>query len=217
MALSFPYETSAFADLIRMTTVRMRLVPTQQVSRGAGSIIVADMAEPFWEFTCTLINQENKDSRRLHALINALDGSLNDFYLYDPRYAYPILDPDGTLLGASAVKINSLDANNKELTLKGLPPGYVLSAGDCLHFDFGSSPVNRALHMIAVGGTADEFGVSPSLEVRPHILPGAAVNADVTLIKASARVKIVPESLDEGTGRQMMTGGMGFKCWQVTR
>lgn len=215
MALTFPYAIASFADLIRMSSVRMTLVDEQQISKGGGGkIIVADLAPKFWSFDVTLITLEHPQARQVRALINALDGSMNDFYLYDPRYAFPVADPDGSLLGTSTVEINSLDGNNKELTLKGLPSGYVLSAGDMLHFDFGT-PTKRALHEIAVGGTANVSGVTGSLEVRPHIRPGAAVNAAVTLIKASARVKIVPDSFDPGMGKGMMTSGMGFKCWQV--
>lgn len=215
MALAFPYAIGSFADLIRMSSVRMRLADNQEISKGGGKIIVADMAAKFWEFDVTLINLEGAAMRQIHALITALDGAMNDFYLFDPRYEFPVADPDGSLLGSAAVQIATLNGNNKELTLKGLPSGYVLSPGDCLAFDFGS-PSMRALHMIAAGGVANGAGVSSSIEVRPHILPGAAVNAAVTLVQASARVKIVPGTFDPGTGRQMMTGGMGFKCWQVT-
>lgn len=214
MPLSFPYSVASFADVLRMSTVRMRLVADQQISgMGGGKIIVADLAPKHWEFEVTLINMENALARRVQALIEALDESMNDFYLYDPRAAYPLYDPTGAILGASAVKINSLNVNNKELTLNTLPSTYVLSAGDLLHFDFGS-PSHRAFHRIVVGGAASG-GISPSLEVRPHIQPGAVVGASVTLIKPSARVKMIPGSFDPGTARQMMTTGMGFKARQV--
>ncbi len=214
MALTFPYANADFADIIRLSSIKMRLVGDQQISgMGGGKIIVADMSPKYWEFDVTLINMENDLARRVHALIEALDESINDFYLYDPRSAYPISDPTGAILGSSTVQINSLNANNKEMTIKGLPSTFVNSAGDMLSWDFGT-PTKRAFHRIVVGGTATA-GVSPSLEVRPHILPGAAVNAAVTLIKAAARVKIIPGSFDPGTARQMMTTGMSFKARQV--
>jgi hypothetical protein len=214
MPLSFPYSLASFADVLRMSTVRMRLVADQQISgMGGGKIIVADMSPKYWEFEVTLINMENALARRVQALIEALDESINDFYLYDPRAAYPLSDPTGAILGASTVQINTLNVNNKELTFKGLPSTFINSVGDFFAFDFGS-PTKRALHRIVVGGTATG-GISPSLEVRPHILPGAAVNAAVTLIKAAARVKMIPGSFDPGTACQMMTTGMSFKCRQV--
>lgn len=203
-------------DLLRISTLRMRLVADQQVSGlGGGQILVADLAPKHWEFEITLINMEGKDVRKVQALIEALDEGMNSFFLYDPRAAYPITDAGGLVLGASEVKIASLDGSDSRfLSLKGLPAGYVLSIGDMLSFDFGT-PSKRALHRIVAGGTADGTGVTPALEVRPHILPGAAVDAVVNLKKPSARVKIVPGTFDPGTARQMLTSGMGFKARQV--
>jgi hypothetical protein len=215
MALSFPFTVPQFAEVIRVSSIVPRLVGEQQMSgMGGGNILVADLAPKRWEFEVTLITMQSDVARAIQALIEALDESMNAFEMYDPSAAYPIADPDGSILGASAVKINSIDTgNNKELTLKGLPAGYVLSAGDLLHFDFGS-PSNRALHRVVVGGIAGSGGVSTSLEVRPHILPGAAVNADVTLIKPAARVKMIPGSFNPGVRRQHITTGMAFKCRQ---
>ena len=208
-------EPGPLADILRMSSIQMRLVEDQQISGlGGGKVIVADLSPKYWEFEVSLINMENAEARKVQAVIEALDGGLRDFYLWDQRAAYPIADPKGSILGASTVQINSLNINNVEMTLKGLPSGYTLSPGDMLHFDFGM-PVKRALHRIVVGGVASGAGISPSLVVRPHILPGAAEDAVVTLIRPSARVKMLPGSFNPGTARQMMTTGMGFKCRQV--
>lgn len=213
MALSFPYAVGSFADVIRMASIRVTLVASQQISgAGGGKIFVADLGPKYWEFEVSIINMENADARRVQALIEALDESINDFYLYDPRGEYPIADPDGSILGAASVTISALDANNKELTLAGLPTGYVLSPGDYLAFDYGT-PTKRALHRIVAGATATSG--SATVEVRPHIEPGAATSAPVTLVKAAARVKMIPGSYDPGTVRQVMTSGMSFKCRQV--
>lgn len=215
MALSFPFAVADFADVIRMSSVKMQLVANQQISGlGAGKIIVADLSPKYWEFEVALINMDNTYMSQVQALIEALDEGINDFYLYDPRRAYPAADWGGTRLGGATVQIASLAGNNKELTLKGLPNGYVLSTGDLFHFDFGT-PTKRALHRIVVGGVVPSGGVSPTLEVRPHILPGAAVDAVVTLIKPSARCKMIPGSFDPGTARLMHTAGMGFKARQI--
>ncbi len=215
MALSFPLSVTSLADVIRMSSIRMKLIGDQQISgMGGGRIIVADLSPKYWEFEVTLINMENALARQVQSIIESLDEGLNDFYLYDPRAAYPIGDSDGTRLGGATVKIHSLETNNKELKLKGLPNGYVLSAGDLFHFDFGT-PTKRALHRIVTGGVVPSGGVSPTLEVRPHIMAGAEADITVTLIKPAARVKIIPGSFDPGTARQMMTTGMGFKARQV--
>lgn len=215
MALAFPYSVATFSDVIRMMSIRMRLVGDQQLSGlGGGKIIVADLGPKYWEFEVSLINMENALAQRVQALIEALDEGMNDFYLYDPRAAGPISDRDGTRLGGATVQLATLAGNNKELTLKGLPNGYVLSGGDLFDFDFGT-PAKRALHRIVTGGVVPSGGISPTLEVRPHILPGAAVDAVVSLIKPAARVKIIPGTFDPGTAQHMMTTGMGFKARQV--
>lgn len=215
MALSSPFTTAVLADLLRMSSVRLKLIGDQQLSGlGAGKIIVADLSPKYWEFEVSLINMENALASQVQGLIEALDEGINDFYLYDPRRAYPAADWGGTRLGGATVQIASLDSNNKELTLKGLPNGYVLSPGDMFHFDFGT-PTKRALHRIVNGGTVPSGGVSPTLEVRPHILPGAAVDAAVSLIKPAARCKMIPGSFDPGTARLMHTAGMAFKARQI--
>lgn len=203
-------------DVIRLSTVRLQLVGNQQVSgMGSGQIIVSDLAPKNWEFEVSLINMESRDARRVQAAIERLDEGMNSFFLSDPRAAYPVADYGGTILGASVVRINALVGGDaRYLSLKGLPAGYVLSAGDMLHFDFGS-PSKRALHRIVDGGVANGSGITPNLEVRPHIEPGAAVDAVVTLVRPAARVKIIPNSFDPGTARQMLTTGMGFRARQV--
>lgn len=213
MPLTFPYSVATFADVIRMSTVRFQLVADQQISgRGGGKIIVADMGPKYWQADVTLINMEHGIARQMQALIEALDESINDFYLYDPRWAYPAEDWGGSRVGPAVVTIGTLNPNNKEMTLSGLPNGYVLTPGDMLHFDFGV-PSKRALHRIVVGGVA--AGGSVGIEVRPHIEPGATTGLVVSLIKPSARMKIIPGSFDPGTARGMITSGMGFKCRQV--
>ncbi len=213
MALTFPYAVTSFADILRMSSVKFQLIPDQQISgAGKGRIIVADMGPKYWEAEVRLINMEHDVARQVQAMIEALDGSLNDFFLYDPRWAYPAEDWGGPRLGPAVVTIGALNANNKEMTLSGLPNGYVLTPGDMLHFDFGV-PSKRALHRIVAGGVA--AGGSVGIEVRPHIEPGATTGLVASLIKPSARMKIVPESFDPGTARGMITSGMGFKCRQV--
>lgn len=215
MTIQFPLSLAAFRNLVAITSTRLRLVGQQEVSGLAGGpIYVADLAPKYWEADVTFINLENAVARRIQGIIESLDESMNDFYWYDPRCEYPIADPSGSILAGSSPKIADLRNNNKELTIKSVPNAFTFSPGDFLAFDYGSSPVHRALHRV-VGGAAVSGGVSDWVEVRPFIRPGAAVNADVTLIRAAAQMKIIPGSFDPGTARQMMTTGMSFKCRQV--
>jgi hypothetical protein len=138
--------------------------------------------------------------------------SQGSFYLYDPRHPGPTLDPKGTILGSSAVKINSLP-DSKSMTLKGLPAGYKLSVGDYLHFDYGT-PSRRAFHEFAEDTTADGGGVTPAFEVSPFIRPGATVDLSVTLIKPAMKCIIRPGSVEAGSTGNIVTSQLSFSVVQ---
>lgn len=117
-----------------------------------------------------------------------------------------------TFTGAGTV--GTINANNKAMTLKGLPSAYQVSEGDMLSFEYGPGP-GYALHRIEESVTANAAGVSPEFEVRPHIRPGATVGAVVRLHKPRCMMMIVPGSVsapaDLNTGR----GTVSFQGIQV--
>ncbi len=89
------------------------------------------------------------------------------------------------------VRIDTLDANNRELTLKDTPSGYVISQGDLLGFSYGSNPMRYAFHRVVTGATANASGITPKIEVIPFIRQGAAAGAVVTLVKPVCKAKIM--------------------------
>ncbi len=117
--------------------------------------------------------------------------------------------------GEPTVTIAEISANNKEIKLSGLPAFYTLTAGDMMAFDFGSNPVHRGLHRFVSSVTADIDGLTPWIELRPHLSPGVTVGTLVTLKKPAARVKLVPKSFNPGTGRRSITSGMTMSVRQV--
>lgn len=116
--------------------------------------------------------------------------------------------------GALSPVIASVGANNKSLTLGGLPPSYVLTSGDYLAFDYGSSPTRRAFLRAVESAAAAGSGVTPPFEVRPHLPSGVSAGIVVTLVKPAAKVFIVPETFDPGTARAGITEGMQFEVMQ---
>lgn len=195
MVLTFPLSTSAFADRLGIISAPLVLKDNREVSgMGSGQIIEADLAPALWTADVVTRPWRATEARRLEALINAVIRSKESFYLYDPRKAVPAKDPHGTTLGSSAVKIKAV-ANNKSMSLKGLPAGYQLSVGDHLAFDYGSNPTRRAFHELAEDITADGSGDTTSFEVSPFIRSGAAADISVTLVKPAVKVRIVPNSL----------------------
>lgn len=215
MALADPLPLASFADLLPVASVKWKLREHQEISGlGSGQILVAELAPPLWTADVVLAAMRNEDAGKVQGLIESLDGGLRSFYLYAPQRIGPQSDPDGTLLSTSTVKIYSLDVNNKEMRLYGLPPGFVLSAGDFMSFDYGSNPTRRAFHRVLNTVTADGSGITPTFEVRPHLRSGVATDIVVTLVKASAKVMIVPGSFDPGTADPVVTTGMSFSAIQ---
>lgn len=215
MSLTFPLPLASFADRLKIVSVKWQLQRRDEVSGlGSGQILAAQLSPPLWTAPVTLAPMYHDEADQIQALIESLDGSINDFYLYNPRRAYPQADPTGTILGAATPTIAALGPDNKSIQIQGLPNGYTLTAGDFLAFNYGSNPVRRALHRFVETGSANGSGSTPVLEVRPHIRPGAVVGSVVTLIKPAARVFIVPDSFDPGDTTSVIASGMSFQVMQ---
>ncbi len=216
MAITFPLPD--LANVLRIQSVKWLLDDNQEISGlGSGAIIVADLAPRYWTAEVTIDQMDHAEAARMQAKFESLDGSLNDFYLHDPRLPYPQSDPKGTVIAAwpGTVTISAVNSNRKQIKLAGLPANYILTEGDMLSFDYGSNPVHRALHRFVSPIQATAGGVTDWIELRPHLSVGAVAGLTVSLAKPAARVKLVPKSFNPGTGRHRMTSGMMFNARQV--
>lgn len=204
-------STDLMAALV-VGSVKFRLDYGQETSGLAGgSIQVADLRSPLWRMDADCSTLTLDQLLEIETLIDVLGGSRGSFHAWDPRRPFPKLDPAGALLGASAIRINSFGSDNRSLSLKGFPPGYVLSRGDPLAFDFGG---RRAFHRISTTTvTADGAGVTPTFEVVPNIRSGAATNADVILKRPAAEMKLVPGSF--AGDAEAMLGSLTLQAVQV--
>lgn len=209
-ALSFPYSLANFADKLKIESVKWSLQRNDQIDGlESGQILAAEIAPPLRTGTVNIRPLSYDEDREISALIEALDGSINSFMLYGPPSLYPKSDPGGAILGASVVTILSLNVNNKQITLAGLPAGYTLSAGDFVQFPFGPGGVLNAYHRIVQGGAANGSG-QLEIELRPHVYAGTSTGATVTLKKPAARVKMIPGSYDSGLVRGQRVEGKKF-------
>lgn len=218
MALTFPLPFATFGNKLRLQGMKLKLDPQQDTSfSGGGDIYAADLAPAPWMGEGQIGILTAAQAAELQALFDVLDGSINSFYIGHPLYPYPSSDPVGTVLTAWAttIKISSINANNKELVIKDAPAGFVFPAGTFFHFDFGSSPVHRAFHRTVNAVTANGSGVTPSVEVRPHIRPGAAVDMVLEFKKPTLEARLIPNSYDSGSVEKVITSGMGFQFRQV--
>ena len=181
--------------------------------QAGGQIRVRDLRSGLWKMrvNCPTIYLEN--AQDIHALVEAMGGSLDTFYAWNPERPYPKEDPDGTILGSATPIIETVGADNKSLSLSGLPIGYTISRGDMLAFDYGS-PSSRALHRVITASTeANGSGITAEFTVAPHFRQGVAAGLAVDLTKPTAEFRIVPGSYDpSGEG---VFGSVSFQAVQV--
>lgn len=213
MTLADPLPAADFADLIKVASVKWWLQEQQELSGlGSGQVLVADLAPRLWHGTVSLCPMYNDEAAEVQSLVESLDGSLRSFYLYAPQKTYPKADPGGTILGSAAPVIHTIGGDNKTLRIDDLPSSYVLSRGDFLAFDYGS-PAKRAFHRVMETAVASS-GLTPLMEIRPHLRPGLVTGTAIDLVKPAARVILLPGSFQPGAVRGPITEGMSFDVVQ---
>lgn len=218
MALTFPLTRAQFIDTLRVATADFELGGAVEQSRTAsGEIFTAALGARLWQGKIVLADAYIADADAVHAALRRATDPDASFLLYDPFHAYPKADPTGSVLGASSVTIGTIAANNRELSLVGLPAGYVISAGDYLSFTYGSSPTRYAFHQVVTGATASGGGTTGNIEVMPAIRTGAAAGAAVTLKQPAMKAIVVPGSLSPRPARPLIAGGLSFEFQQTLR
>lgn len=215
MTLSFPLSRLEFFSLLPISEFTMDLSETVEVSQSAGGeLFAANLGARLWRGTVTLGRLTYAEAGEVEALIDVLREAGNTFMAYDVRRPYPILHPGGA---GGAVTIKAIAANNRELSLQGMPAGFVMTRGDYIQFNYGSVPRRTALHRVVVGAVADGAGVASDIEVTPNIRPGASVGIGVDLTRAACKAQIVPGSVNKGSARRGISEGISFAFQQTLR
>lgn len=208
MSVTYP-RTDIFA-LNVFASQWLRIVSRQETSRTAGGATLAkDLGPALWFGDWTTMSLENDDALAFEAKLNSLDGAINTFEAGDLRRPYPKAYANGAFNDTGLLK--SVNANNKALSFKSLPDGFVLTAGDYLAFNYGTS---RAFHQIVESGTADGTGVTSEIEVRPYIRPGFTLNTAITLKEPKAVFRMLPGSISTQTDGALFTT-ISFKAVQA--
>jgi hypothetical protein len=215
MPVSYPYSLTDFADKLNVLSVVWDIQRNDELSgSGDGRVWQAELAPPLWIGTVALQRGGNDAMKQIAALMRKLHGSQEALFLYDPLSKYPQSDPAGALLGASNVQVNSVAADRANLSLKGLPAGYVLTLGDKMQITYGSSPTRYAFLEVSETVTASEAGVTPLFGVFPHVPAGVGINANVGLLRPACKCIIMPGSHNPGTSGAMGTEGATFRVVQ---
>lgn len=215
MAVSFPL--SALDWFGRLPIASMSLDPVESVvvdMSGLGEPITDDVAPMLWRGSVTLGRMLQAEADHASVMMDLLRPAGRLFWAFDKRRPAPAADPNGLILGASVPLIHSLPPGNRELTLSGLPAGYVLTRGDYLSFSFDGG--RRALHRVADSTVvAASNGITPRIELSTLILPGAVVGTPVTLIRAPVAMMREPGSVETGETRARITDGFVFRFAQT--
>jgi hypothetical protein len=194
--LTYPLALADFWSGLRIMSFSMQMGGgLQHQATGGGEVIGAATGQRLWEGDVALTM--GADHAKAEALLAVLQDPGRSFMMESHDRPFPLRDPNGALLGASAPIIATLPAGGRSMTLSGLPAGYVLSPGDYLSFTRGS-PVRHELVEVVTGAVANGSGVTPEFEVTPGVRPGTTVSTAVRLARPQFRACIVPGSVKFG-------------------
>lgn len=211
MTLSFPYSLPTFADRLPISSVEWGVKRRDSLSgQGSGRIWQTEMADPLWRAVVELDRRPSAEMKQYAALIRALRGAQEAFWLFDPLSPNPAMDPRGTILGSRLIQINTIGADRRSMSFKGFPAGYVLTIADKFQVSWGSNPVQNAFLEISERGVAGSDGVTPVLSIFPNVPDGLAENATTIFARPACRMVIMPDTHMPGRARRHLTEGAGF-------
>lgn len=218
MAYTFPLSVTEFIGILGIQQIKLDTPPQIEVSQtGGGEIISADLAPMLWLGEVRLGIMTVREAADPEAFLDILRPAGRSFYAYDTRRPAPLLDPTGSILGASVPTIHTLIAGSRDMRLAGLPVGYQLSRGDYLAFDYGTAPVRRALHRVVSASAVMGATFTGVFEVTPMLRPGVVTGTAVTLIKPACKAVLIPGSVDKGSSFRTIHRDMMFRFQQTLR
>lgn len=211
MAYSFPLARTALSDLLPINAVVWDNMRLDELSgSGDGRFWQTELATPLWTAEVTLDVRYHQEIKEIAATIRKLQGAKYSFDLEDPLSKYPYADPDGSILGVSAVTISAISGDRQTLTLGGLPAAYVLTKGDKGSLPYTVGAVTKKYFFEVSETVAASGGGVAVFEVFPTIPAAATVGAAVTLKRPTCRGFIKPESFKPGTAQNLFTSGASF-------
>ncbi len=216
MPISWPLPTSEFIDLLPIKSLTSRPGRAASSSEaGDGSVLYHQRGARLWQGQITLDLDFHDVWASVDATLSLLEEPGASFLFKDPRMTGPIADPQKTILGSAVAVIAALSNNAHELSLSGLPAGYILQRGDLLGFTYGADPTRHAYHRVFAGGVANLAGELADLAVVPKIRKGAQIGAPVTL--GDPVLKATLKQSDYGSSRATVSEGGSFEWVQTLR
>ncbi|SOC20587.1 hypothetical protein [Rhodobacter maris] len=217
MAYSFPLSTADFMDILPIEAMTCDLPEVVETSiTVGGDVLQADLGAWLWQGEIKLDIMQDDEAERVIAMLDVVRRG-GSFFCYSAKRRFPRADLSGTGLGAATPVLSAVSADMCKVELSGLPSGYRLRFGDMLSFSYGVDPTRYALHRIAGDVSASAAGKAAGLVINPPIRSGFTLGAAVSLVKASCKAIIVPNSLSPGTRKSTITSGMSFRWMQTLR
>jgi hypothetical protein len=218
MAYSFPLTRAQFMDLLPVQEMTFDLPEAMEVSEtGAGEILTAELGTRLWSGEIRLGDMTPDEAAEALAMIDVLRQPGASFMVHDIARPFPRSDLSEAALAGAAPKLSAVHANNREIRISGLTPGYQLRRFDSLAFTYAANPLRYALHRIASPATADASGLTGYFEVSPNIRPGWVTGTAVSLSRAACKAILVPKSVQPGRRRHTLTTGASFRWVQTLR
>jgi hypothetical protein len=214
MALTFPLSLANFLDKLPVAACDFDLSEAMQADEtGGGEQLLAELGARVWTGRYLMAPMTFDEATAASALIDLIRAPGRAFLATDLRQRGPRGDPLGVILGAATPTVTATQAAGREITIAGLPAGYVLAPGDMLSFVYATS--KRALHRVVVGGVASGGGTLAWAEVIPAVRTFAGTPA-VTLLRPVAKAVIQPGTFQPGEWRDRLVTGMSFGFAQTT-
>jgi len=209
MTLSEPRALADFFDRLHIESFEWSVKENREIEgQGSGQILQSELAPDLWQATITIRPDYLLPSRQVRAMLNSLAPIGRTALIYDLLAAYPTYDPTGSIIGSSTVAITAIGANRDTLAFSGFPALYVLTPGDKIELQYGSSPVRRQLLEFSETKTANGFGVLSAISVYPNVRAAVTTAATVNLKKPS--LKMLRISHNAGRSGAVIHDGMSI-------
>jgi hypothetical protein len=216
MAISFPINRIDFFTPLATVETTFALSEAYSVTEtGGGEILTASYGPRLWEGQVAVHANTYLNMDALVAKVELLRQPGASFNVHQSHRRGPQADQLGIGLLGSSPTITAVAANNRDITIAGLPAGYVLTEGDMLSFSYLSSPTRYALHRVVETKTATGGGAISAIEVVPPIRPGATFPRALTFERPFCKAVIVPGSYGAPTVTRQSRTAFSF-AWRQT-
>ncbi|MBY6160036.1 hypothetical protein KUV73_04090 [Mameliella alba] len=184
---------------------------------GGGEILTARTGPRLWSGVATITAARPGDQDRVLAYVDLIRQSGASFHLFDPRRSRPQSDPSGTLQGVAVCTVQSVAANAREITLQGLPEGFVLTPGDLVTIPHGTPAVPYLGRVVIGDSFAAGIPTTATVELVPFLPNDVHVGQEVTLTQPYCKAVYVPNSFSGVDRKPSHDTGFSFGWRQTVR